>query len=56
MTEHTTFRLTKNSREKLTAIAYSLDCKWGDKGSITKMLEQIAKNELVVIKKISTLP
>jgi hypothetical protein len=56
MTENITFRITKNTKEKLTAIAYSLDCKWGDKGSINKMLEQIANNELVVIKKISLLP
>jgi hypothetical protein len=53
---HTTFRLDKKTKEKLSAIAYTLDCKWGDKGNITQLLERIANNELLVVKNFSKNP
>jgi hypothetical protein len=51
--KHTTFRLDEETKERLSSIAYSLDCKWGNKGNITQLLERIANNELLVIKNFS---
>jgi hypothetical protein len=53
---HTTIRLSEERKEKLSAIAYTLDCKWGDKGNITKLLEDIADNKLLVVKNFSITP
>jgi hypothetical protein len=52
-TRQTAIRLSKEKQDKLSAIAYSLDCTYGGKGSIGKLLDAIANNDLIISKNFS---
>ena len=52
-TEKTTIRLSKEKRKKIVQIAEVLDCTYGGKGSIGKLLEAIADNRIILSKNFS---
>ena len=55
-TNLTAIRLSKEKREKLNKIAETLDCTYGGKGSIAKLLDDILENKLIISKNLSKTP
>lgn len=52
-TELTAIRLSKDKKEKLNKIAETLDCTYGGKGSIAKLLDAISENKIILSKNLS---
>lgn len=53
MTNQITIRIEKKDRDKVLKIAETLDCTYGGKGSIARLLKAIADNKIIVSKNFS---